>query len=117
LHGESFNFGPKAEYIHTVQHLLDSLKNTWNIEDPNMAYKITGDIKFHEAGLLKLSCDKALYHLAWQAALEYDELISFTGSWYYDYYRNKNVDMFEKTINQINKYAQIAKVKSIKWAV
>ena len=29
------------------------------------AYKVTDDIKFHEAELLKLNCDKALCYLKW----------------------------------------------------
>ena len=61
LHGEAFNFGPRAEQNRTVEELLIDLSKYWNFKDQNNIYKITGDIPFHEAGLLKLNCDKALF--------------------------------------------------------
>ena len=68
----------------------------------------------HEAGLLKLNCDKALALLKWQAALDYQDTIKFTSEWYYDHYKN-NGDMMTKTIKQIGEYEEIAKSKSLKW--
>ena len=42
---------------------------------------------FHEAGLLKLNCDKALLMLSWMPALSYENLIEFTGKWYLTFYK------------------------------
>lgn len=58
LHGEAFNFGPRAEQNHTVEELLIDLSKYWD-------FKVTGNIPFHEAGLLKLNCDKALFYQIW----------------------------------------------------
>ncbi|MCT4616229.1 MAG: CDP-glucose 4,6-dehydratase [Marinifilaceae bacterium] len=116
LHGESFNFGPNAEYNHTVKDLLEDLSKTWKYDDASDAYEVTGNIKFHEAGLLKLNCDKALFHLKWVSTMNYNQLLDFTGSWYYEYYNNKSHDMFDFTVKQINDYTKFAIKKGIKWA-
>jgi CDP-glucose 4,6-dehydratase len=87
LHGQSFNFGPKSEYNRTVKELLEDLSSRWNFSNPNDAYLITDNQPFHEAGLLKLNCDKALFYLNWIAALDYQELLEFTGDWYYQFYK------------------------------
>ncbi len=114
LHGEGFNFGPKAEQNHTVEELLIDLSKYWNFDDVNKAYKVTDNIPFHEAGLLKLNCDKALFHFKWQANLEYKETIRFTSTWYYDFYKtNKNI--FDITIKQISEYETLAQEKVLLW--
>ncbi len=114
LNGESFNFGPKAEYSHTVQTLLENLSQFWHFENPKNAYQITDNIQFHEAGLLKLNCDKALFHFKWLPTLEYDELIKFTSQWYYDFYKEQR-NMLKVTEEQINQYEKLAKNKKIRW--
>ncbi len=114
LQGESFNFGPRAEQNHTVKQLLEDLSVYWNFDDVNKAFTVTGNIPFHEAGLLKLNCDKALFYLKWQANLEYKDTIKFTSEWYYDFY-NSNKNILEKTIAQICEYENMAKNKVLKW--
>jgi CDP-glucose 4,6-dehydratase len=115
LNGEGFNFGPRAEQNRTVQELLVDSSKYWNFDHDDDAFTITDNISFHEAGLLKLNCDKALSHLKWQANLEYKDTIKFTSEWYYDYYQ-KDL-MFNKTLSQINEYENSAKAKSLKWTV
>ena len=115
LHGEGFNFGPKSEQNHTVEKLLIDLSEYWNFKSVDKAYEVTGDIPFHEAGLLKLNCDKALFYLNWQSNLQYVDNIRFTSEWYYDFYKNK-VNMYEKTLQQINEYEVLAKNKALKWS-
>ena len=112
--GESFNFGPMSQYNHTVEELLQDLSKYWNYQVSSDAYKITDEIKFHEAGLLKLNCDKALFHLRWLPTLGYEQLIEFTGSWYYDFYKKQD-NMLDFTLNQVDKYEQIAVNKDIQW--
>ena len=114
LNGESFNFGPMSQYSHTVEMLLQDLSKYWNIQDTSEAYKITGDIKFDEAGLLKLNCDKALFQLKWLPTLNYKQLIEFTGSWYYNFYKEQE-NMLDYTLNQVDKYEQIASDKELQW--
>lgn len=114
LHGEAFNFGPRAEQNHTVEELLIDLSKYWDFTDVNDAYKVTGNIPFHEAGLLKLNCDKALFYLKWQANLEYKDTIRFTSEWYFDFYKT-DANILDKTIEQITEYENMAKEKGLKW--
>jgi len=115
LHGESFNFGPRSDQNRTVRELLEDLSSYWDFNSPDECYQVTDNIPFHEAGLLKLNCDKALFHLRWQSTLGYEETIRFVSEWYYDYYQIK-ADMFIKTIEQINEYQRIAKKNNSVWA-
>ena len=114
LHGEAFNFGPRAEQNHTVEQLLKDLSRYWRFNDPDEAFTVTDNIPFHEAGLLKLNCDKALFYLKWQANLQYEETIKFTGEWYYDFYRSE-CDMYQKTLEQIAEYEAKASEKGFLW--
>ena len=114
INGEAFNFGPRAEQNHTVEDLLIDLSRYWDFKDVNDAYKVTANIPFHEAELLKLNCDKALSHLKWKANLNYKDTVKFTSEWYYDYYK-KDKKIFEKTLNQITDYENMAKEKALKW--
>jgi CDP-glucose 4,6-dehydratase len=114
INGESFNFGPSAQHSHTVEDILRDMSKYWDIEDPSKAYKITDNIKFHEAGLLKLNCDKALFHLKWVPTLNYEQLVAFTGSWYFSFYKDQE-NMFDFTLAQIRKYEQIAISKENQW--
>ncbi|MDR1681730.1 MAG: CDP-glucose 4,6-dehydratase [Prevotellaceae bacterium] len=111
LNGERFNFGPKAEHSHTVRELLEALSRHWRSGAPDPAYAITGNIPFHEAGLLKLNCDKALARLRWTPVLDYNALIAFTGEWYYAFYHapEKSAESgFALTVAQIKTYEQLA---------
>lgn len=114
LHGEAFNFGPRAEQNHTVKQLLEDLSKYWNFVSVDDAFTVTDNIPFHEAGLLKLNCDKALFYFKWQANLEYKETIRFTSEWYYNFYKSdKNI--LDKTIEQIAEYENMAKGKGLIW--
>ena len=115
LNGESFNFGPDSKNSFTVEHVLKSLMQTWNLDDPSKFYKIIDNNFFHEAGLLKLNCDKALYHLKWLPVLNFNKVIEFTGHWYVEYYK-KSKNMFDYTTNQLKQYESHAKEKNIKWS-
>jgi len=114
LHGEAFNFGPRAEQNHTVKQLLEDLSKYWNFSNSDNTFSVTDNIPFHEAGLLKLNCDKALFFLKWQANLEYKETIKFTSEWYYNYYHS-DVNNLEKTLAQISEYEDMAKQKGLSW--
>lgn len=114
LNGESFNFGPKPEYNHTVQEILEDMSVRWHFENSKDAYQVTGDIKFYEAGLLKLNCDKALFYFQWKATLDYQTLLEYTSDWYYEYYKNKG-DMFAYTKSQIEGYENLATTGNIGW--
>ena len=114
IDGEAFNFGPRAEQNHTVKELLSDLSKYWDFKSVDEAFRVTDNITFHEAGLLKLNCDKALFYLKWQSNLEYINTIKFTSEWYYDFYK-KNISIYDKTINQIVEYENLAKEKVLLW--
>lgn len=112
--GESFNFGPRAEQNRTVLQLLEDLSKLWHFKSVEDAYRITDNIPFHEAGLLKLNCDKALFHLKWEANLTYKECVQMVGEWYYNYYKTET-DMYAFTLDQITHYEDLAKERELVW--
>jgi CDP-glucose 4,6-dehydratase len=113
--GASYNFGPRSEYSTTVKELLDDLSQYWELEQQSsfLSNKLS---EFHEAGLLKLNCDKALFDLKWISTLNYKKLIEFTSKWYYSFY-NGEVDMYDFTIDQIVEYQKIAKKNNLLWTI
>lgn len=117
LNGQSFNFGPKSENSVSVDELISKLSKHWYFKDPSRAYKTFEKTEYHEAKLLKLNCDKALYYLKWLPTLEFEKLIEFTGEWYYAFYNKHKEGMFDFTISQITKYENTAVKKGIKWTL
>jgi CDP-glucose 4,6-dehydratase len=112
LNGESFNFGPRAEQNRKVVELIADVFESWKSDFA--CYRITGDVPFHEAGLLKLNCDKALFHLRWEPTLSYDECVRMVGDWYSAYYRNDG-DVDQLTFGQIADYMRLARERKIRW--
>ena len=114
LHGEGFNFGPRSEQNCSVERLVKDLSDYWNFNNIRDAYMITDNIPFHEAGLLKLNCDKALFHLKWQPTMKYGDTIRMTSEWYYSFYK-ENCNIFDKTLGQISEYEDLAMIKGLAW--
>jgi CDP-glucose 4,6-dehydratase len=113
LQGESFNFGPPADVNQSVELLLRELRKTWIgtewiVEESPLAKK--------EAGLLKLSCDKALARLAWAPTLKFEETSQFTADWYQSYYKNSPETAKKLTSKQILSYEQLAAERGQPWA-
>jgi CDP-glucose 4,6-dehydratase len=115
LHGEAFNFGPRAQQNRTVVELLSDLGKHWDFTDAQSAYRITGDIPFEEAVLLKLNCDKALLHLKWEPNLDYAETVRLVGEWYSAFYRGDS-DMYDLTLAQLADYERLAAQRQLSWA-
>lgn len=113
--GEGYNFGPRAEQNRTVEELLIDLSKYWNYSKSSDAYKVTDNIPFHEAGLLKLNCDKALGYLNWQATLGYSDTIRFTSEWYYNYYKTSS-NMYDFTVAQIKEFEELANSRELSWS-
>jgi CDP-glucose 4,6-dehydratase len=113
LHGESYNFGPMAEQNRTVVDLIGDLAKEWG-DSNHKGFEVTADIPFHEAGLLKLSCDKALFDLKWQPTLNYQECVELTGGWYRRVLREQQ-DVFAVTAEQIRTYETLALQRQRVW--
>jgi len=114
LHSEAFNFGPKPEQVHTVANLIEKLALKWSFEDRKKSYKINSNSIFHEAGLLKLNCDKASFYLKWEPCLNFNETVDFVADWYINFY-DKKKDMFDFTNSQITEYTKIATQREKIW--
>ena len=115
LHGESFNFGPRGERNATVLDVLSDLAVIWGFDDAGDAYRVTNDIPFHEAGLLKLNVDKALALLAWRPTLTYGECVEMTGVWYRDVVK-LGADAMDRTAADIARYTQLGRDRGLAWA-
>lgn len=116
LSGESFNFGPRAEQNATVLDLLSALAAVWGFEDPQQSFRITNDIPFHEANLLKLNIDKALLMLQWEPNLYYSECVDLTGGWYRDVVK-RGADALQLTMKHIETFETLAAERRRIWTL
>ncbi len=108
LNGEAYNFGPPADQNYSVGELIDEMSKFWNKVQWNDVSNKTDNP--HEAGLLKLNCDKALSDLNWHATLNFKETVKMTVEWYkyfYEHYKDSDSSMFEFSISQINEYIKL----------
>jgi len=114
ISGEAYNFGPLANQNHSVSKLIDEMGKYWE----NIRWNNTSGHKenVHEAGLLKLNCDKALHDLNWMPTLHFEETVKMTVEWYKEYYLNQKSSMYDFTIKQIKDYQSIANSRNISWA-
>ena len=113
-HGEAFNFGPRAGQTHTVLQLMEDLARLWGFSSGDEAYEILERQSFHEAGLLKLNCDKALLALRWTPTLGYRECVGMTGDWYRAVLRN-GAEARSLTLAQIARYETVAAERELAW--
>ena len=107
--------GPKAEQNRTVLDLIKDLSDGFIIKNNSPKYEITDNIPFHEAGLLNLNCDKALFHLKWEANLNYHQCINLVRDWYLSNINGK--DMYSLTLDQIDFYEKRAEERNLHWAL
>lgn len=118
LNGQAYNFGPPADQNYSVGQLIDAMAAHW--ENVRWVDISTSTEHPHEAGLLKLNCDKALFDLNWQPTLDFQETVKVTVDWYKYYYDNCNdfsdFSMCEFAKSQIEKYGEQAMRKGISWA-
>jgi CDP-glucose 4,6-dehydratase len=113
LNGEAFNFGPDAGVNQTVGELLDAMGQRW----PSVKWGVPEGFEQggHEAMLLKLSCDKVLFHLKWQAVLQFAETVAMTVDWYRNWHEGRE-DVYAYTQGQIEQFSQRAAQQGAVWA-
>ena len=113
IHGEAYNFGPSSDQNYSVSQLIDEMSKYWNqVKWKNVSINKT---HVHEAGLLKLNCDKSLFDLNWSSTLKFEETVKMTVDWYKEYYENPDKSLYNYTINQINEYTKLANSRGIYW--
>lgn len=117
LHGEAFNFGPNTQKNYTVREVLEEVRQHWQFDGVVDPVRYVENKGVREDGLLKLNCDKAQFELNWSAVLDFQELARLTASWYYQFYRVANADMFRFTQDQLTEYAGLAAERHAAWAV
>ncbi len=113
-HGEAYNFGPESNQNHPVSELIDEMSYYWDQVQWNDVSQSVGHV--HEAGLLKLNCDKALFDLNWHPTLKFKETVRMTVEWYKYYYQNQGLSMYDFTVNQIDEYSRLANSRCVDWA-
>lgn len=112
-HGEAYNFGPPANQNHTVGELIDGMSKHWK----NVSWVDTSSQQhLHEAGLLKLNCDKAFVDLKWLPTLHFEETVRFTVEWYKAHYEQELDSMLKFSISQIKEYSALAAGRGMAWA-
>jgi len=116
FHGEAYNFGPTTDQNFSVSELINEMSMFWdNVTWNDVSGK---NDNLHEAGLLKLNCDKALADLNWISTLEFEDTVRMTVSWYKDYYQGtEGQSMYDFAISQINEYIRLAEKKGIEWSI
>jgi len=112
-HGEAYNFGPISANNFTVADLLNEMSKFW--EKVKWKDHSSSSDNFHEAGLLKLNCDKALHDLNWMPTLSFNEVVEMTVQWYKNFYSNKLDSMYLFTKKQISDYTNLAKDRGLNW--
>tara|TARA_A100001015_G_scaffold316612_1_gene431388 strand:+ start:672 stop:1775 length:1104 start_codon:yes stop_codon:yes gene_type:complete len=114
FHGQAYNFGPENNQNYNVSELINEMSKYWN----NIKWNdvSTSQKHVHEAGLLKLNCDKALLDLNWKSSLNFQETVKMTVKWYKEFYQKKPQSMRDFSIKQIQKYTMIANKNNTSWA-
>lgn len=112
--GHAFNFGPPGDHSHTVEKILEKIAHYWEAESKNKLFTVRESGEFHEAGLLKLNCDKALADLQWISVLSFDDTAKFTALWYKKFYEGTE-NMMEYTREQLKEYTEKAIQKDLAW--
>jgi len=114
-HGEAYNFGPPVYQNHSVSELIDEMAKYWDSVRWNDISKSQRHL--HEAGLLKLNCDKALFDLSWQPTLKFEDTVRMTVEWYKAYYQQPNKSMYDFAVKQIEEYTGLASDRGMAWAI
>lgn len=104
-YADGFNFGPNEDSVLTVADVSKMVTKFYGkgnvfVGEPS---------PLHEAGLLMLNIKKAKKVLGWIPTYNANQAIEKTVEWYKHFY-NKDVNMYELTMNQIIEYEE-----GIKW--
>lgn len=113
LHGEAFNFGPPAEAVNPVRDVVIALQQHLSGLDLTID---ESQAHFHEAGLLKLTCDKALSLLGWTPVLDFDETMQITAEWYARFYGDGAEGIRSFSEGQLDYYTGLAAKRGLRWA-
>jgi len=105
INGEAFNFGPDNSMNKTVLELSKEFSKFID----NLEINFGTDINIHEAGLLRLSCDKSISMLNWHPRLNFEETVAYTAEWYQSQikFSNESELMRDFALQQISLYEAV----------
>ena len=111
LHGQSFNFGPKASECYRVKYLVKKMNKELNNKNSIRLSKHKNNFK--ESNLLMLDSTKSRKFLKWRTVLSFKEMIQFIVEWYANFYKNpKNIEKITK--KQIEEYQYMFEKRVLK---
>jgi len=111
LSGQSFNFGPPITNNFSVIELVQEMSIYWN----GAKFKVQESSQsYHEAGLLKLNCEKANTLLGWYPIWDFKTTAEKTIQWYQEFYNAKS-NILDFTHNQIDDYVKSAHLVKPSW--
>ncbi|MBN1104275.1 MAG: CDP-glucose 4,6-dehydratase [Deltaproteobacteria bacterium] len=110
-----WNFGPGSGQGFTVGEVVETLIGLWG----RGAWKEeAAPERYHEAGTLRLCCDKAHACLGWRDLLPTAEALAMTTDWYKTFYARPTAqNMIEVCRDQIRAYAEKAGRAGLPWAL
>ena len=110
-----WNFGPLETSARCVRDLVAKVLEEWGSGEWK---DISGseDRRLHEAGWLRLSCDKAHMMLPWSAVLSFDENLRMTVRWYKNHYDSPSQNLYRFSVHQIEEYTRLAAERGQLWA-
>lgn len=105
-YASGFNFGPKEDSVLKVSDVAQRICEYYGRGEVVVHKKDN----LHEANLLMLNIEKAEKVLNWTPTYTADTAIKNTVEWYKHFY-NKDTNMYEFTMEQINEYSKAVKDK------
>ena len=97
----AWNFGPRPDDETTVKDMVEQFCTAWgggrwqDASDPHQP---------HEAGVLRLSIDKAVCELGWRPRWNLGQAVSHAATWYKSYYLDPTGSMYEACRKDIADY-------------
>ncbi len=97
-----WNFGPRAGDEATVEELVTRLCNVWG----DASWRDMSDrSQPHEAGILRLSVEKATWLLGWRPTWDLQQTVEWTARWYRSYYYGQSsVSMREHSLADLDAF-------------
>jgi CDP-glucose 4,6-dehydratase len=115
-HADAFNFGPVGADTLPAQELAELFLEGWGGGSIELAKTSAGQP--HEAGLLKLSSEKAMARLGFRPLLDVREAVRWTVEWYRGWHEDRSgTGTWDRTAAQLKRYVDRAREARLSWAV
>ncbi len=109
---EAWNLGPHPEDIRPVGALAEAVLDAWG----RSGWEAAGaDDAPHEAGLLRLSIDKALARLGWAPTWDFAETVTRTAAWYRTVLADPGAAR-AACLADLDSYAATGRARGMAWA-